>query len=76
MTGSYKYINKYTKQNFCDHFHNALSNEVYFLKDNSCLVEDVCKAPGERNPKDACEVCDPNRDRFGWSRDGMSNISK
>lgn len=38
-----------------------------------CDVEGICLAPGETNADNPCEVCDPERNRGGWSaNDGVA----
>lgn len=34
-----------------------------------CVIEGVCLAPDAREPANPCHVCDPARDRLGWSSD-------
>ncbi|XP_057308609.1 von Willebrand factor D and EGF domain-containing protein-like isoform X3 [Hydractinia symbiolongicarpus] len=35
-------------------------------KQNSCKVSNYCFAPGDANPNDWCQVCDPNKTRTGF----------
>ena len=41
--------------------------EVASCGAEECAADNACRAEGEVNPTNTCEVCDPTRDRNGWS---------
>lgn len=42
---------------------------AHSIRPGTCLVEAACRTPGEANPANGCEVCNPSGDADGWTID-------